>query len=169
MPRRHVRLTGKDIILNLTNWMSRVESRVTNTLGGFAARLTEMEQSLSAFIARMCKIETGVTSASSVSGCPFGSWPLLGPTDQPERIHCKTRTASARVVFDTRAKCQDLCGAISRLMAFHSRSTVPFATPRARFFFVNAGHQNTERSVDVFRQCGKLKEIFTEQDTDFHT
>ena len=75
-------------ILTLSNWMSRVESHVTNTLGGFAARLTEMEQNFSAFTARMCKIETGVTSASSVSGYPSGSGPL------PGQIDSSTATAS---------------------------------------------------------------------------
>ena len=41
-------------ILTLTNWMSRMESHVANTLGGFVARLTEMEENFSAFTARMC-------------------------------------------------------------------------------------------------------------------
>ena len=205
-------------ILTLTNWMSRMESHVAKTLGGFVARLTEMEQNFSAFTARMCKIETGVTSAPSVSGYPSGSrrppgqidrstatasrdrgpseegrktrrrldkdtspddenarsavllrYPCeqchaamsawlartLGPTDQPERVHCKTRTTSARLVFETRAKCQDLwCD--FRMMAFHSRSTVPFATPRARFLFVNPGHQNTERRSTFFAALASL-------------
>ena len=47
---------------------SRVEPHVTNTFGGFAAGLTEMEQDFSALTARMCRIETGVASASNVSG-----------------------------------------------------------------------------------------------------
>ena len=45
-----------------------MDSHGTTALGGFAARLTEMEQNFSALTARMCKIETGVASASNVSG-----------------------------------------------------------------------------------------------------
>ena len=65
-------------ILALSCWMSRMESHVTATFGGFAARLTEMEQHFSALSARMCKIETSAVSASSVSGSPGGSWPVPG-------------------------------------------------------------------------------------------
>ena len=32
----------------------------------------------------------------------------LAPTDLPARIHCKTGTTSARLVFDTRTKCQEI-------------------------------------------------------------
>ena len=44
------------------------------------ARLTEMEQNFSALTARMCKIETGVASASNVSGSAR-SWPSLEQID----------------------------------------------------------------------------------------
>ena len=46
---------------------SRMESHVTSTLGGFGARLTEIEEIFSTLTVRMGKIETGVTSASSQS------------------------------------------------------------------------------------------------------
>ena len=52
----------------LTTWMSRMDSRISKTLGDFATRLTEMEQNFSALTARMCKVETYATSASYVSG-----------------------------------------------------------------------------------------------------
>ena len=55
-------------IRTIEGWMSRMESHVTTALGGFAARLTEMEQNFSALTARMCKIDTCVPSASNVSG-----------------------------------------------------------------------------------------------------
>ena len=32
----------------------------------------------------------------------------LDPSDQPERVHCKRGTKSVRIVFKTRAKCQEL-------------------------------------------------------------
>ena len=60
----------------LTSWMSRMESHVTNSLGIFAARLTEMKQNFSALAARVCKFETGVNSTSNAPGSPGGSWPL---------------------------------------------------------------------------------------------
>ena len=45
-------------IPTLTNWMSRMDSHITKTLGDFAAGLTDMEQNFSALTARMCKSET---------------------------------------------------------------------------------------------------------------
>ena len=45
-------------IPTLTNWMSRMDSHITRTLGDFATRLTEMEQNFSTLTARMCKVET---------------------------------------------------------------------------------------------------------------
>ena len=161
-------------IPTLTNWMSRMDSRITKTLGDFAARLSEMEQNFSTFTARMCKFETYAASASNVSGSAR-SWPLVGQVDgstaagshgpgssddnrntrrrldtfsspedeqarsaillrfpceqfhkgitkwinnlceesnmpaykKPVRIHCKAGSLSARLVFETRAKCQD--------------------------------------------------------------
>ena len=42
------------------------------------------------------------------------------------------------------------------MMASHIRSTVHFATPRVQFLFVNPGHKNTERSVDVLHRSGKF-------------
>ena len=68
-------------IPDLSNWMSRMESHVTNALGGFAAGLTEMEHVFSALTASMCKVETGVTSASRVSRSHSGSFPVPGQND----------------------------------------------------------------------------------------
>ena len=88
-------------ILTLSNWMSRMESHLANTLGGFAARLTEMEQNFSAFTARMCKVETGVTSASIVSGCPSGSRPLPGQKDSSTATASCDHGSSDRASKDT--------------------------------------------------------------------
>ena len=39
--------------------------------------------------------------------CTHGFFRTLASTDQPVRVHCKRRTKSARIVFETRSKCQD--------------------------------------------------------------
>ena len=44
-------------IPTLTNWMSHVESHITNTLEGIAAGLMEMAQKISVLTARMCRNE----------------------------------------------------------------------------------------------------------------
>ena len=218
-------------ILALTRWMSRMDSHVTSTFGGFAARLTEMEQNFSALTARMCKIETNAASASGVAGSAR-SWPSPGqvdgstvarhhdpgsseegrntrrrlgkdtspddesapsavlsrflceqchagvsawlkktlvPTDLPEGIHCKAGTTSARLVFETRARCQEF---VARFKDDGLPCSVcsPFCnTPRARFLFVHLDHHNGERSVDGLHRSGKfvatkLREIFPEHD-----
>ena len=67
-----VHLAQFPVLQNLT---SRMESHVTTTLGGFAARLAEKGQHFSAPSARMCKIETSAVSASSVFGSAR-SWAL---------------------------------------------------------------------------------------------
>ena len=64
----------------LTNWRSRMDSHITKTLGDFATRLTEMEQSFSTLTARLCKVETYAAAASNVSGSA-GSWPSLEQVD----------------------------------------------------------------------------------------
>ena len=67
-------------IPTLTNWMSRMDSHFTRTLGDFATRLTEMEQNFSTLTARMCKVETYAASASNVSRSAR-SWPTLEQVD----------------------------------------------------------------------------------------
>ena len=67
-------------ILTLANWMSRMDSHITRTLGDFATRLTEMEQNFSTLTARMCKVETDAASASNVSGSAR-SWPSVEQVD----------------------------------------------------------------------------------------
>ena len=199
--------------------------------GGFAARLTEMEQNFSALTARMCKIETNAASASGVAGSAR-SWPSPGqvdgstvarhhdpgsseegrntrrrlgkdtspddesapsavlsrflceqchagvsawlkktlvPTDLPEGIHCKAGTTSARLVPETRARCQEF---VARFKDDGLPCSVcsPFCnTPRARFLLVHLDHHNGERSVDGLHRSGKfvatkLREIFPEHD-----
>ena len=158
----------------VTNWMSRMDSHITTTLGDFATRLAEMEQNFSTLTARLCKVEIYAASASNVSGSAR-SWPSLeqddgstaagphgpgssndnrstrrrldtstspadeqarsavllrfpsaqyltggtewletalensgiAPHNRPTRIHCKAVSVSARLVFETRAKCQE--------------------------------------------------------------
>ena len=46
-------------LLVLTKLMSQMDAHITNLLGGFSARLAEMEQNLSTLAARMCAVETG--------------------------------------------------------------------------------------------------------------
>ena len=41
-------------IPSLTNWMSRIHSHITKTLGDFSTRLTEIEQNFNALATRMC-------------------------------------------------------------------------------------------------------------------
>ena len=100
-------------IPTLFNWMSQMESHVTKTFGGFAAGVTEMKQNFSDLTARMCKVETGVTSASSVSGAPSWSWPLTGQNDTRSNRSANKNPLqnknyiTARLLFETRTKCQD--------------------------------------------------------------
>ena len=42
-------------IPTLTDWMSRMDSHITNALGGFATKLTEIEQHFSVLTAHMFK------------------------------------------------------------------------------------------------------------------
>ena len=72
-------------IPTLTNWMSRMDSHITKTLGDFAARRTEMEQNFSTLKAHMCKVET--CAASNVSGSSR-SWPSV------EQVDCSTAAGS---------------------------------------------------------------------------
>ena len=67
-------------IPTLTNWMSRMESHIPQTLGDFVTRLTVMEQNFSAFTTRMCKFETCAASASHVAGSAR-SLPILEQVD----------------------------------------------------------------------------------------
>ena len=67
---------------------TEMDAHVTKTFCGFVAGLTEMEQNFSARTARMCKVDTGVTQASSVSRSPGGSSPSL------EQVDCSTATWS---------------------------------------------------------------------------
>ena len=67
-------------IPTLTNWMSRVDSHITETLEDFATRLTEMEHNFSNLTARMCKAETYAASATNVSGSAR-SWPSIEQVD----------------------------------------------------------------------------------------
>ena len=64
----------------ITNWMSRMDSHITKTLGDFQIRLTEMEQSFNALSTRMCKLETGAASGSSGPDS-VRSWNMLGHSD----------------------------------------------------------------------------------------
>ena len=73
----------------LSSWMSRMESHVTAKFGGVAARLAEMEQNFSALNARMCKIETSATFASSVR---------QGRGPSPGRADGSTATGPPRVI-----------------------------------------------------------------------
>ena len=67
-------------ISSITNWMSRMDSHITETLGRFATRLTEMEENSNAFATRMCKLETGAPSGSSGPNLAR-LWIILGPSD----------------------------------------------------------------------------------------
>ena len=67
---------------------TEMDAHVTKTFCGFVAGLTEMEQNFSARTARKNKVDTGVTSASSVSGSPGGSSPSL------EQVDCSPATGS---------------------------------------------------------------------------
>ena len=69
----------------LTSWMSRMDSHISKTLGDFATRRTEMEQSFSAITARMCKFETYAASASNVAR--FGK--ILAYTRTSWRLHSR--------------------------------------------------------------------------------
>ena len=82
-----------------------MESHVTNTFGRFVARLTEKEQNFSAFTARMCKIETGVASASNVSGSLLGSWPSPGQSDPVTRV--RRKKAGIQDAGSTLSNCPD--------------------------------------------------------------
>ena len=66
----------------LTNWMFRVDSHITKTLGDFATRLTEMEQNFSTGTARLCKVETYAASAYQ-----------MYPVRQDPGLHSKKLTA----------------------------------------------------------------------------
>ena len=63
-------------IPTFTDWMPRMESHVSTAPGGFAVRLTEMEQNFSTLTARLCKVETHAASESNVTGSAR-SWPSL--------------------------------------------------------------------------------------------
>ena len=67
----------------LRNWMSRMDSHITKTLGDFATRLSEMEQNFSTLTARLCKVETYAASASNV--CGLGRGPTGGIHSVPTR------------------------------------------------------------------------------------
>ena len=42
--------------------------------------------------------------------------PTTPSFSKPTTIHCKTGSLSARLAFETRAKCQDCCGSVQRMM-----------------------------------------------------
>ena len=67
-------------IPTLSNWMSRMDSHITQTLEDFATKLREMEQNFSNVTARMRKVETHAASASNVSGSAQ-SWPSVEQVD----------------------------------------------------------------------------------------
>ena len=75
--------------------------------------------------------------------------------NRPVRIHCKTGSQSARLVFETRAKCQDF-------VARHNDDGVPyevdssFCNIKAQYWCVNPSHQKTEKLGDVLHRFGKF-------------
>ena len=98
----------------------------------------------------------------------------LTPTEQPERVHCKRGTKSVRIVFVTRAKCQDFVvrfkddglpymvngppgNATSKILVRQSRS------PELR--------EISRRFAPLWKVlAAKLRESFPERDTeDTHT
>ena len=62
----HVALSTEQMKQN--SYYHGLAVHVTTAVGGHAAGLMEMDQNFSAVTARMCKIETGVASASNASG-----------------------------------------------------------------------------------------------------
>ena len=82
----------------------------------------------------------------------------------PARVRCKTGTTSARLVFSTRAKCQEF-------VATHRDDGLPYAvdsvTPEVQFWFVNPNHLKPEKSDDGLLWevlHPKLQEIFPDTD-----
>ena len=97
----------------------------------------------------------GILANNATQACPLGlQGHLVQPISQREstakqELHqldaCSKQEPNVKILWYD-----------SRMMAFHIRSTVPCATPRARFLFVNPRHQNTERSVDVLHRSRKF-------------
>ena len=79
----------------------------------------------------------------------------LIPFDIPERIHCKSGTRSAGLVFDTRAKCQDFIARFFKDGLQYSFDSL-FVIPRAQVLYVNQNHQNGARLVDALLHCAKF-------------
>ena len=67
--------------------------------------------------------------------------------NKPFRNHCKAGSVSVRLVFETRAKCQDL-------IARKKDDGIPFAI-NTLFCCANPNHLKTERSEINLRFCGE--------------
>ena len=90
----------------------------------------------------------------------------LQPTSQKGST-AKEELNSDRIVFETRAKCQDFV-ARSKILTYSVNSL--FETPRVQFLFNNPVHLICERSVESLRRSGKFwlqnyKKIVHEYDT----
>ena len=70
------------------------------------------------------------------------------------RIHCKAGSMSVRLVFETRAKCQDFI-ARYKMMVSPMQLTVPSAAPIQISFFVNPIQLKTERLENNLRRWGE--------------
>ena len=74
---------------------------------------------------------------------------------KPTRIHCETVSLSARLVFETRAKCQDLWPG-TRMMVSLTWSIVIFAVLIPISLSASPNQLRIEKLEDGLRLCGKL-------------
>ena len=77
------------------------------------------------------------------------------PIDLSEFI-CETGSLSARLVFETRAKCQDFVARFKNDGVSHMMLTAPFATLVPLYLFAEPNYQRTEKSGDILHHFGKF-------------
>ena len=70
-------------------------------------------------------------------------------------IHCKAGSTSVRLVFESRAKCQDFLLSDIKIMASLMRLTVPFATPKQLLLSANLRQLKTDKLENNLHLCGE--------------
>ena len=93
--------------------------------------------------------------------------------NKPIRIQCKTGSLSVRLVFETRAKCQDFGSIQGWVKVSPTKFIVHFAKAEPVSLFANTSHFKTVKLDNILRLCGKFwpnssKFLFLKEMTQVH-